>query len=877
MRAGFEEGQSVRINKQFTLLGVLTACSGIPVAMAAEGADNTDAGGGQVVITATPLPGSDVERAAVPAPVQTATAQDIDRSHALDLSEFMKRTLGSVYINDLQNNPLQPDLNYRGYTASPLLGTPEGMSVYLDGMRLNEPFGDVVNWDLIPRAAISSMELMPGSNPLFGQNTLGGALSIQTKDGWSDPGLAGQLAYGSHSQRQAEVEYGGSSDNGFSWYLTANKYKDDGWREYSPSDDGQIFGKLGWKNADTKVTLSASWAKSYLVGNGLQDPNLLAQDYASVYSIPDTTENNAKFVELALTHSFAPGLTASGNVFYRANGNTGFNGDINDDVGGNNLQKLSANDVTALTGYSGLPADLTKVGNTYYDDGAFPQWRCIAAILSVGKIKPGATVGDAGSNTGEPDEKCTGIDTTGHTSVHETGISAQLAWTTGSDPLRNTLVGGFSVAESSAHFTQFAEFGYLNPQRGVTLVPCPAGNTYCDPYADGTEISDGGDPIDNRVDLTSRTSTRSVFVSDVLSVGKVVDFTLSGRYDHTSIRNYDGITPAPGPDSLTADNTFDHFNPAFGATLHVASWLDAYASWAESSRAPTPIELGCDGIQANCRLPNAMSGDPPGALAQVVTQTIELGLRGSAGPWLAWSAGVFRGNSSNDIMFEFDDVAGYGHFVNFGDTRRQGIELSLAGGTGPVHAGASFTLLDATYRSAVTVESDGNSTATVTPTDDDPVGLIQINPGDRIPLVPRQQAKIWADWDVTHWLSVDADLQYTGWSYARGNENNAHVPATVNEVLSDDSTFSGTFTGPGYSGGYLVTNLGLELRPTEHLKLFLQVNNLFDRRYYTAAWLQGTNFPEGPGSFDNNSTTYGTFYSPGEPRSFFGGVRYTFW
>ena len=79
-------------------------------------------------------------------------------------------------------------MNFRGYTASPLLGTPEGVSVYLDGVRQNQPFGDVVSWDLIPKNAISEITLMPGSDPLFGLNTLGGALSVQTKNGVSNPG-----------------------------------------------------------------------------------------------------------------------------------------------------------------------------------------------------------------------------------------------------------------------------------------------------------------------------------------------------------------------------------------------------------------------------------------------------------------------------------------------------------------------------------------------------------------------------------------------------------------------------------------------------------------------------------------------------------------
>ena len=117
----------------------------------------------------------------------------------------MNRALGSVYVNDIQNNPLQPDVNYRGYTASPLLGTPQGMSVYMDGVRLNQPFGDVVSWDLIPREAISTMTLMPGSNPVFGLNTLGGALAVRTKDGFTDPGYSVELNYGSNSRRQVAV------------------------------------------------------------------------------------------------------------------------------------------------------------------------------------------------------------------------------------------------------------------------------------------------------------------------------------------------------------------------------------------------------------------------------------------------------------------------------------------------------------------------------------------------------------------------------------------------------------------------------------------------------------------------------------------------
>ena len=110
----------------------------------------------------------------IPAPVQTVSAEEIERSGALDVSEAAARRMTGVHVNEMQGNPFQPDVNYRGYTASPLLGTPQGVSVYMDGVRLNQPFGDIVSWDSIPRAAIASTTMMPGSNPLVRPEHLGG-------------------------------------------------------------------------------------------------------------------------------------------------------------------------------------------------------------------------------------------------------------------------------------------------------------------------------------------------------------------------------------------------------------------------------------------------------------------------------------------------------------------------------------------------------------------------------------------------------------------------------------------------------------------------------------------------------------------------------
>jgi outer membrane cobalamin receptor len=221
------------------------------------------------VIETTPLPGLGLKPEQVPAPVQTAVGADIEASGALDLSDFLNRRFNGVFVNEVQNNPFQPDLNYRGYTASPLLGTPQGLSIYMDGVRMNQPFGDVVSWDLIPQMAIKSTTLMPGSSPLFGLNTLGGALAIETKDGRTSPGTTARAIFGSNTRRAVEFEHGGSRSSGLNWYVAGNLFADDGWRDESPSDLGQLFGKLGWHQTTSDTSFAVGYADNSLAGNGL--------------------------------------------------------------------------------------------------------------------------------------------------------------------------------------------------------------------------------------------------------------------------------------------------------------------------------------------------------------------------------------------------------------------------------------------------------------------------------------------------------------------------------------------------------------------------------------------------------------------------------
>ena len=282
-----------------------------------------------VVTATTPLHGSGLPLDHVPANVQTITSEDLAEHRSLDLAGYMGEALGSVHINDVQGNPLQPDLQYRGFLASPLLGAPQGLSMYLDGVRLNEPFGDTINWDLLPTNAIRSVNLIPGSNPVFGLNTLGGALSLETKTGFSDPGADGTLLYGSWGRKLARANAGAHGAH-FGVFAAADVFDEDGWREQSPSRAEHAFLSTSYESGGSTVDLSLMGANTTLTGNGVAPLQLLDTDRRAVFTAPDRQENQLFMALLRGDRPLATHAHLSGTAYVRTNHTQSINGDQHD-------------------------------------------------------------------------------------------------------------------------------------------------------------------------------------------------------------------------------------------------------------------------------------------------------------------------------------------------------------------------------------------------------------------------------------------------------------------------------------------------------------------------------------------------------------------
>lgn len=284
------------------------------------------------VIHRTPLPGFDMPASQYPANAQQADDARLERAGAANLPDFLQRRFAGVSGADVQGNPFQPDLSYRGQRLSPLLGTAQGLSVWLDGVRMNAPLGDVVGWDLLPESALAEVALVPGSNGLYGLNTIAGSLVLATKSGLTHPGTEAEVSAGSAGRLRVDASQGWRAADGRHAYVSASRWHDGGWRRRSRSDLGNVFLKAGRQQGEDGWSASLLAAGSRLAGNGLLPEALYALDRGAYYTAPDTTRNTDLLGTLRATFGVgATRFTAIG--WHRAGRRDGTTGDIAGDSG----------------------------------------------------------------------------------------------------------------------------------------------------------------------------------------------------------------------------------------------------------------------------------------------------------------------------------------------------------------------------------------------------------------------------------------------------------------------------------------------------------------------------------------------------------------
>jgi outer membrane receptor protein involved in Fe transport len=344
------------------------------------------------IVGTAPTGGLQLAPGMLPYSVQSVTDKALQAAQADNLVDYMSRNLNGVNTNDIAGGSLQTDLTFRGFRASPVLGTAQGVAVYFDGVRINEPLGDVVNWDMLPEGAIAGALLVGGSNPSYGLNALGGALAITSKSGRSHPGSEAGFSTSSLGRRKVELSSGAVLGDGWDRFVAATLFDDTGWRDQSPGRLANVFVKIGHTAGPLAWNWSVLAGRSRLSGNGLLpsyrwsevglQPGLYERSPTAVYTYPDRSDNTLIHTALNARLDLAGGGTLALNAYLRGSRRNTVNGDVSDDYLGDLAQcaaglcdpasaAASLNTTATRQHGEGLSVDLNSThGSHQYSGGA---------------------------------------------------------------------------------------------------------------------------------------------------------------------------------------------------------------------------------------------------------------------------------------------------------------------------------------------------------------------------------------------------------------------------------------------------------------------------------------------------------------------------
>lgn len=702
----------------------------------------------------------------VPSAVSTVTDGDIARDGTKQVQQVLQQNVPGVIISDAAGNPLRAEVSYRGFDASPVGGRSQGLAVYQNGVRINEAFGDTVNWDLIPTNAIDSMSIV-SNNPSFGLNALGGAISIIMKDGFSYQGGEIDIMGGSFGRAQIGVQAGAQSGN-VAAYIAAEGIKDDGFRDFSDSEIGRVYGDIGFKGTGSEFHLSLTAADSTVGVTAAAPIELLRQDWENTFTSPQDTALEMFMPTISGSVEATETLTFSGVGYYR---------------------RLKSNVI------DGNLAEADECENT-------PGFLCILELDTGTNLLEEEVVEDAFGPVAEYDN--IGSIERINTRAESWGGSFEAVEKSPLFGRPNQFLLGVSYDHGKVDYNTSSELGVVGPNFVVT------GNG---------SIAVEPEDLAPRA-LATENTYWGLYFSNALDVTDEFTLTVGGRYNHATIKMQDLTGDF---DELNTTNRYERFNPLIGGTYKLMPGLAIYGGYSEANRAPTAAELGCAEPENPCLIESFLTDDPP--LKQVVSRTVEIGLRGENkaynGGKLTWSAGLFRTLNEDDILNVAAEQTGRGYFLNAGDTLRQGVELAAAYHTQRFRVYGSYAFVDATFASNIVLPAPATpegsdvcpgytppGNAGDFPDYEDPECNF-VSDGDRLPGIPRHRFKAGFEYWITPKWKFGTDLVAASNQIFFGDEANNNTPL----------------------GGYWRVDLRSSYDITENVQIYGLVKNLFNSKY----------------------------------------------
>jgi len=648
----------------------------------------------------------------VPASVHVVDSREIANSRKFNLGEALQRTAPGVAINDVGGNPSFPEVDYRGFVASPFAGVPQGLAVFQNGVRINEMWGDTVNWDLIPSVAIDRIAIETG-NPLYGLNAIGGAIVLDMKNGFTWQGSELDIRGGSFRRRQGVFQYGRKIAD-FAIYAAGEASGDSGYRYFSGSQIKRFYGDIGYRAESVEIHANATLGSNHFGASGPSPVELVAVDKSSTYTTPQTYKNQVMMFDLNGVVDVSPTTRLLGDIHYR-----GYN---QARVDGNTTEFECEGGEDFCTTGDGQPTSVPNFFNTGDE------------------LIRGPALG--------------AIDRT-WTKINTLGFTGQLNNTDKILGFPNRFTVGVNLEHGYTGFKANQELGIINADYTVT------GFNYFT-----NEPAAGIAPVN----LNVSNYYFGAYALDALDLTDQLTVTGGLRYNRASVQMYDNVGTA-----LNSTHIFDHINPMGGLTYKITPQIAAFASYSVANRAPTPLELGCSDPNRPCVIDAFLVADPPlkQVTSNTIDMGLRGGFRpaealpdmlGRLPGTVQWSAGIFRTNVFDDILSIPSQIVGRGYFTNAGNTVRQGVELSMRYADERMWAYMNYTLTDAYFNSQNILGSPNNPAVVA-------VGStgVMVNPGATLPSIARHRFKTGVDYAMTPKWKVGGDFVYATGPYLAGD------------------------------------------------------------------------------------------------------------
>ena len=779
------------------------------------------------VFSPGPLPSIGISTDIIPGSVYVIKPQDVEQQAGVSHADYLINNVQGFSIIEVGGNPWQPDVQFRGYSAGSIMGNPIGLSIYVDGVRENQPFSDVMLWDTVPMWAISGTQVVAGSNPIYGLNTLGGAIAFQTKNGkLFNKGRISATA-GSWDRTAGLIEYGGVlKDSNIDYYFGYNHTSENGWRDYSPSHLNQAFGKIGKDFENGRLELSYTGAHNNLTGNGLAPKYLLGADNSGVNTVPDLTENRYNKFNLGLTQFIDEQTMFSANAYYVQSNRYTLNGD-------------------AEISYDAGDASYTNLGGGVFE----VEYDELETAGAEGEVNLTKTKQDkygiSGQYTfsqdwfGKPNHLVVGANAeTSLISFNQFGVEEQ------------TILSSRKIAyDSSSTHEESTNLSGRTKTLGLYGV-----NTLS--LADQWHVTGGArwnyTEVDNSDRLNGDSSANTLTAKQSWSrINPTIGLTYKPSDNYSTYVSYSESNRAPTSIELGCSN------PQAACLLPTQMADDPPLDDVVSKT----YEVGARGrlsndIQWNAAIYHAINHDDMmfistnavnglgyfDNIGRTQRDGLDLGISGTKLPLNFLSESI-----QNKISWN----ANYGltHATYDSD-----LELTAEANSSASDSDTSYSSITCgEFFDEATAGGTGAAGATELRVKND---VIQVKKGDQLANIPMHRLKLRLNYDVSNNLRIGGNVIGFSKAWVMGNENQKH-------------------DGDGEVPGYVLVNLDAAFIPSQNWTVAFKAINIFDKNYYTGGRLIENAFT-GVGNNTRTNAFSGMGVIPGSPQAAWMTISYDF-